>query len=141
MLCQDEGDAVVEIDEGYSGTPKTWPFDYVFGPECDNEYVFGCAAKPLVESALDGYNTVLFMYGQTSSGRYHTLCLLKSSRPVILGKTFTLFGGGGTAGLVDHCLQEVHDMVLNSTDTEYVIKMNFIELYNEELKVPPPSSS
>jgi len=113
----EEGDAVMEIDEEYSGPPKTWHYDHVFGPACDNEFVFNRTAKHLVTNALDGYNTVLFMYGQTSSG-----------------KTFTLFGGGGIAGLVDHSLREVYECAMNSQDTEYVIKMNFVELYNEELK-------
>lgn len=49
-------------------TPKIWPYDYAFGAECSNEYVFNATARKLVSSALDGYNTVLFMYGQTSSG-------------------------------------------------------------------------
>ena len=42
----------------------------MFGDDSDNQYVFNTVAKPLVASALDGYNTVLFMYGQTSSGQY-----------------------------------------------------------------------
>ena len=46
-----------------------------------------------------------------------------------------MFGGDDVAGLVDHTLNEVYDMVMSSTDTEYVIRMTFVELYNEELKV------
>jgi kinesin family member 11 len=49
-------------------SPKTWPYDFVFGSECSNEYVFNATARKLISGALDGYNTVLFMYGQTSSG-------------------------------------------------------------------------
>jgi hypothetical protein len=57
------------------------------------------------------------MYGQTSSG-----------------KTFTLFGAGDTAGLVSHSMDHVHKRVHSSSDTEYVIKLTYAELYNEELK-------
>lgn len=97
---------------------KSWPYDYVFGPQCDNSFVFQSVGQQLIDSALDGYNTVLFMYGQTSSG-----------------KTFTLFGGAGVAGLVDHSMRSVYEGVMKSTEMEYVIKMTFIELYNEEIKV------
>lgn len=109
------GDAVEELSEGKEG--QKWPYDHVFGDDCNNEVVFNTLAKPLVASALDGYNTVLFMYGQTSSG-----------------KTFTLFGAKGTRGLVDHSLQEVHKGVHEAEDQEFVIRMMFVELYNEELR-------
>ena len=99
------------------GEGKKWHYDHVFGDDCNNEYVFNTLAKPLVASALDGYNTVLFMYGQTSSG-----------------KTFTLFGAPGTRGLVDHSLEEVHRGVMAAEEQEFVIKMLFVELYNEELR-------
>ena len=74
-------------------------------------------AQGLIDSALQGYNTVLFMYGQTSSG-----------------KTFTLFGGGGIDGIVGHSLEYVYKQVMESVDTEYLIKVTYSELYNEELK-------
>jgi hypothetical protein len=47
---------------------KLWPFDHVFGRDSSNSYVFDTVGKGIVEAALEGYNTVLFMYGQTSSG-------------------------------------------------------------------------
>lgn len=125
-------------------SPKTWPYDHVFGAECSNEYVFNATARKLITNALDGYNTVLFMYGQTSSGKHSpSLPLLPSSSlypffmtmKLSLGKTFTLFGSKEVAGLVDHTLREVYNSINNSVDTEYVVKMIFVELYNEELKV------
>lgn len=106
---------VQEIVE--DGVGKVWNYDHVFGDDCDNEHVFNTLAKPLVASALEGYNTVLFMYGQTSSG-----------------KTFTLFGAEGTRGLVDHSLEEVYKGVHAAEEQEFVIKMIFAELYNEELR-------
>jgi hypothetical protein len=50
------------------------------------------------------------------------------------GKTFTLFGGGGVLGVVDHSIEMLYNNIMNSTDTEYVVKIMFIELYNEEIK-------
>lgn len=70
----------------------------------------------LADAALEGYNTVLFMYGQTSSG-----------------KTFTLFGGGPVAGLVHLTMDYVYKKVLSHQTMEYVIRLQYAELYNEEL--------
>lgn len=109
-------DSVEEVDES-GDVVKNWPYDNIFGPDCTNTDIFETVGAGLVDAALDGYNTVLFMYGQTSSG-----------------KTFTLFGAGDTAGLVSHSMDHVHKRVHSSIDTEYVIKLTYAELYNEELK-------
>jgi len=113
----DDGKNVDEHDLETLDLEKQWPFDHVFNETCDNEFIFNTIGTRLVEDALIGYNTVLFMYGQTSSG-----------------KTFTLFGGGSHAGVVNHCMEHVYKCVVNSKDTEYVIRMTYAELYNEELK-------
>jgi centromeric protein E len=97
---------------------KNWGYDYVFGPSASNREIFDTVASHLIDSALEGYNTVMFMYGQTSSG-----------------KTFTLFGGGGVPGVIDHSIEALFSRIMSSPDTEYVVKVVFAELYNEELKV------
>ncbi len=47
-------------------------FDKVFGPRCDQEEVFK-STKPLIEAALQGYNSTIFAYGQTGTGKTHTM--------------------------------------------------------------------
>lgn len=49
---------------------KRWSYDNVFGPDNNNKFIFDTMGAKLVDAALDGYNSVLFMYGQTSSGSY-----------------------------------------------------------------------
>jgi Kinesin motor domain len=91
--------------------------DYAFGANCDNVFIFQTFGTQIVDSALEGFNTVLFMYGQTSSG-----------------KTFTLFGAKAVEGLVGHSLAYIYKRVMESEDSEYVIKVSYAELYNEELR-------
>lgn len=63
-----DGTTVHELDEN-SVVVKHWSYDNVFGPTCTNLEVFQTMGMKLVDAALDGYNTVMFMYGQTSSGK------------------------------------------------------------------------
>ena len=37
------------------------------------EDVFKFAAKPIIESVMEGFNGTIFAYGQTSSGKTHTM--------------------------------------------------------------------
>jgi hypothetical protein len=130
-FLQEDALNVYELDE-HDDVVKRWPFDHVFGPLCTNSFIYSAVGRPIVESALDGYNTVMFMYGQTSSGTLFLIYILNS---FFVGKTFTLFGGNNEIGIVDHAMQEAFDIVTKSTNTEYVIKIIFVELYNEEIKV------
>lgn len=59
---------------------KHWSYDNVFGPDHNNKFIFDAMGAKLVDSALDGYNSVLFMYGQTSSGKSIIIPLLPYMR-------------------------------------------------------------
>jgi centromeric protein E len=67
--------SVQELDER-GQVVKLWDYDKTFGPQESNSAVFEDMGAPLVDAALDGYNGVLFMYGQTASGRPRLLPLL-----------------------------------------------------------------
>lgn len=46
------------------------PTDHVFGPNSSNQEVFEVLVKPIVESAVKGFNGTIFAYGQTASGMF-----------------------------------------------------------------------
>ena len=48
-------------------------FESVFGQNTTNEDIFSGTVNPLLEKALKGYNICIFTYGQTSSGKTHTM--------------------------------------------------------------------
>lgn len=61
-----------------------------FQPGCQQELVFKQAALPIIESVLEGYNGTIFAYGQTGTGKTHTMEGLKAD-PVhkgIIPRTF-----------------------------------------------------
>jgi kinesin family protein 5 len=52
---------------------KVFQFDRVFDPSSSQQQVYNEAAKPIVEDILSGYNGTVFAFGQTSSGKTHTM--------------------------------------------------------------------
>lgn len=101
--------SVQELDER-GGTVKQWVYDRAFGPDRSNYFIFEQMGLPLVDAAIDGYNTVMFMYGQTSSGSSGLHLLIGTYLSLFFiffkfkGKTYTLFGGDGEAGIVEHAM-------------------------------------
>jgi len=48
-------------------------FYHVFERDSSQEEVFDVVAKHMIDSFLEGYNGTIFAYGQTSSGKTHTI--------------------------------------------------------------------
>ena len=53
--------------------PVRLSFDRVFGPEESTEQVYEDLVRPLVERVVEGYNATVLAYGQTTSGKTHTI--------------------------------------------------------------------
>jgi chromosomal replication initiation ATPase DnaA len=53
--------------------PPTPRADHVFDTDVPTRTVFDTLAKDLVRSVLRGYNGTIFAYGQTASGKTHTM--------------------------------------------------------------------
>uniref|UniRef100_A0A3Q3NC29 Kinesin-like protein n=1 Tax=Mastacembelus armatus TaxID=205130 RepID=A0A3Q3NC29_9TELE len=54
-------------------TGKSYVFDRVLPPNTSQEQVYEQCAKQIVKDVLGGYNGTIFAYGQTSSGKTHTM--------------------------------------------------------------------
>uniref|UniRef100_A0A8C3M1G4 Kinesin-like protein n=1 Tax=Chrysolophus pictus TaxID=9089 RepID=A0A8C3M1G4_CHRPC len=52
---------------------KPYVFDRVLPPNTTQEQVYNACAKQIVKDVLEGYNGTIFAYGQTSSGKTHTM--------------------------------------------------------------------
>lgn len=54
-------------------TSKKFTFDRAFGPESKQAEVYQAVVAPLIEEVLSGYNCTVFAYGQTGTGKTHTM--------------------------------------------------------------------
>mmetsp|Transcript_125434 Transcript_125434/g.222275 ORF Transcript_125434/g.222275 Transcript_125434/m.222275 type:complete len:1302 (-) Transcript_125434:22-3927(-) len=109
---------VVELDDDErTPTGKTWAFDNTFGPDVDTKGVFETQCRPIVQSALDGYNGTIFAYGQTSSGKTHTLMGNPETSP----------------GVSILSVDEIFNFISLNSHVEYDTFASYIEIYNESL--------
>uniref|UniRef100_K3WGA2 Kinesin motor domain-containing protein n=1 Tax=Globisporangium ultimum (strain ATCC 200006 / CBS 805.95 / DAOM BR144) TaxID=431595 RepID=K3WGA2_GLOUD len=126
----DDGNTRVQIEHlGRSGEALTFTFDQVFGTKSTQAEVYTATAKPLVESALRGYNCTCFVYGQTGTG-----------------KTFSMEGVPGDAeyaGIIPRVMDDVFDGIQNmQADLEFLVRVSYIEIYLEKIRdLLEPSSN
>jgi centromeric protein E len=75
---------------------------------------------------MEGYNAVIFAYGQTASG-----------------KTFTLSGDDDEPGIIPRAMKDVFAFIRRTPAREYLLRCSYLEIYNESIHdlLAPPSSA
>jgi len=98
-------------------------FDSVFDEDSKTPLVYKSIARGMVKGVLSGKHATLFAYGQTGSG-----------------KTYTMQGdgkrSGGQAGIIQLVTSDLFRFMKQgtSTDREFVVKVSYIEIYNETIR-------
>ena len=98
---------------------KAFNFDKVFGMYSTQSEVFDGIVKPIVDEVLAGFNCTIFAYGQTGTGKTHTM----------EGEV----NNEENAGIVPRSVRAIFEQLENS-GCEFTVRVSFLELYNEELQ-------
>ncbi|KAG2125626.1 P-loop containing nucleoside triphosphate hydrolase protein [Suillus cothurnatus] len=106
-------------------TPPEYHFDEVITGS-ENRPVYNAVARSHVCAAMDGYNSIIFAYGQTASG-----------------KTFTLSGNEDQPGIIPRAMKDVFAYIRRTPTREYLLRCSYLEIYNETIYdlLAPPSMS
>ncbi|VDO26429.1 unnamed protein product [Onchocerca flexuosa] len=110
-----------DSQEAISVAGKVYVFDKVFKPTSKQEEVYMGAAYHIVQDVLSGYNGTVFAYGQTSSGKTHTM--------------EGVFGDSEKQGIIPRIVQDIFNHIYNmDVDLEFHIKVSYFEIYNEKIR-------
>ncbi|KAK7868201.1 hypothetical protein R5R35_000607 [Gryllus longicercus] len=101
------------------GAEKAFSFNYVFGPDVDNERVYETAVKELVRHVFHGYNVTVLAYGQTGSGKTYSMG--------------TSYSEDGSRGVIPRVVDDLFRSVTDAGDREFKITVSFMELYQEQV--------
>lgn len=103
-----------------SGDRETYKFsfDSLVPPDVASlQDLYQSNLSPIISGAVSGFNGTIFAYGQTGSG-----------------KTYTMSGGGGEEGIIARAIHEVFERCRQSTDREFLLRVSYLEIYNESLR-------
>lgn len=106
---------------------KRFTFDRVFGPSSSQVDVYNVVVSPLLKQVIAGYNCTVFAYGQTGTGKTYTM---EGDRV----DDFNLHWQSDTsAGMIPRCFNQLFEELQLLENRQYIVRVNFLELYNEEL--------
>ncbi|NXF80256.1 KIF4 protein, partial [Sclerurus mexicanus] len=105
------------------GKDKSFTYDYVFDPSAEQEEVFNTAVSPLVRGIFKGYNATVLAYGQTGSGKTYSM-----------GGTYTANQEHEpSVGVIPRVIRLLFEEKQQRQDWEFVLKVSYLEIYNEDI--------
>ncbi|XP_075982053.1 kinesin-like protein 68D isoform X2 [Anticarsia gemmatalis] len=126
-----------EKNEGFEEVVKVWPerggvqvynpkgqdklftYDAAYDCTADTQTIYDEMVRPLVASVLDGFNGCVFAYGQTGTG-----------------KTHTMEGTAEHEGVIPRAFRHIWAHIENSAspDVTHLVSCSYIELYLEDVR-------
>ncbi|XP_035460307.1 kinesin heavy chain-like [Scophthalmus maximus] len=100
---------------------KPYVFDRVLPPYTEQVQVYDTCAKQIVRDVLGGYNGTIFAYGQTSSGKTHTMeGNLHDPRLM---------------GIIPRISRDIFDHIYSMDENlEFHIKVSYFEIYLDKIR-------
>ncbi|KAJ0172839.1 hypothetical protein K1T71_011978 [Dendrolimus kikuchii] len=126
-----------EKNEGYEEVVQVWPdrgavqvynpkgqdklftYDAAYDCTADTQTIYDEMVRPLVASVLDGFNGCVFAYGQTGTG-----------------KTHTMEGTADHEGVIPRAFRHIWAHIENSAspDVTHLVSCSYVELYLEDVR-------
>lgn len=111
-----KGDDTIVIGQG-----KPYVFDKVLPPNTSQEQVYNACARQIVKDVLDGYNGTIFAYGQTASGKTHTMEGKLHDHQLM--------------GIIPRIARDIFDHIYSMDENlEFHIKVSYFEIYMDKIR-------
>ncbi|XP_026852215.2 kinesin-1 heavy chain-like isoform X1 [Electrophorus electricus] len=133
VMCRFRPLNAAEVDRGDRYIPKfqaeetvviggkPYVFDRVFQSNTTQEQVYNACAQRIVKDVLEGYNGTIFAYGQTSSGKTHTM-------EGNLHDTDCM-------GIIPRIVQDIFNYIYSMDENlEFHIKVSYFEIYLDKIR-------
>ncbi|KAI4824353.1 hypothetical protein KUCAC02_012871 [Chaenocephalus aceratus] len=108
-------------DDSVTVGGKSYVFDRVFPTNTTQEQVYNTCAKQIVKDVLGGYNGTIFAYGQTASGKTHTM----------EGKLHDAH----QMGIIPRIAEDIFNHIFAMDENlEFHIKVSYFEIYMDKIR-------
>jgi hypothetical protein len=119
IVSVDSETGQIVLKNNKSDDTKQFTFDAVFDGTSKQEDVFACVAQPIIDSVMNGYNGTIFAYGQTGTGKTHTM--EGQASPEL-------------RGIIPRAFDYIFSSIQTYADRQYLVRASFLEIYNEAIR-------
>merc|ERR1719281_472657 len=99
---------------------KDFTFDAVYDENVAQASVYDDTGYAIVEAVMDGFNGTIFAYGQTGTGKTHTM-VGKEDDPYL-------------AGLIPRSFEHIFKNINTTPSKKFLVRASYLEIYNEEIR-------
>lgn len=95
-------------------------FDFVYDPYSTQDFLYENTANSAVNSVLEGYNATILAYGQTGTGKTHTM------------EGFKYSGCDPQRGIVPRTMEQIFSYIERCQQgTSFMVRASYLQIYNE----------
>ncbi|GHP04335.1 hypothetical protein PPROV_000308900 [Pycnococcus provasolii] len=102
---------------GNNGGGDEYTFDHAFDQNASNGMIYEARTKHIIQAVASGFNGTVFAYGQTSSGKTHTMKGNSAEDP----------------GIIPRAVTDIFACLHSNADREFLVRVSYLELYNEDI--------
>ncbi|XP_068708872.1 kinesin heavy chain-like [Montipora foliosa] len=92
---------------------RRYTFDKIFSPQSTNAEVYNTVGKPLVDAVFSGFNGTLMAYGQTGTGKTHTIM--------------------SSDGMCAHVVEKLFRRISLDKYHQYKVSVSYLQIYQEKI--------
>lgn len=95
-----------------------YSLDNIFAPGTSTHDIYAATTQNLMTKLVSGFNSTMFAYGQTSSG-----------------KTHTMRGTPSEPGIINLAVHEVFSIIEANQEREFLLRVSYMEVRCEGLRL------
>ena len=103
-----------------NGNPKQFTFDSVYDWTNEQKEIFAETAYPICANVIEGFNGTIFAYGQTGTGKTHTITGVATDEDL--------------KGIMPRAFENIFEQIKMQEEREYLVRCSYLEIYNEEIR-------
>eukprot|EP00743_Colponemidia_sp_Colp-15_P008644 GILK01009407.1.p1 GENE.GILK01009407.1~~GILK01009407.1.p1 ORF type:complete len:1148 (+),score=247.81 GILK01009407.1:126-3569(+) len=109
------------VDSASAYTHHVFTFDHVYDQDSSQAEVYDTTAQAAVMSTLEGYNATILAYGQTGTGKTHTM------------EGFTFTSTDEARGITPRAMEEIFKYIENCSNphSRFLVRASYLQIYNE----------
>jgi len=120
IVEMDIKDGVSRVRRPQTQDFKDFTFDAVFDENTIQAQFYEQTGYPVVESVMDGYNGTIFAYGQTGTGKTHTM--VGPAEPE------------EQHGVIPRTFAHIFKNINTTPNKKFLVRASYLEIYNEEIR-------